>query len=79
MPYFNIENGIPSTIPFWVRLPHLPLRCWNVEIMRSIGNTTGTYIDKVDPKDEMLAFARICVEVDLEKWLSKYFQLTLDK
>jgi hypothetical protein len=79
MPYFNIENGIPSTIPVRVRLPHLPLRCWNVEIMRSIGNSIGTYIDKVDPKDEMLEFARICVEVDLEKGLSEYFQLTSDK
>jgi hypothetical protein len=35
----------------------------------SIKNTLGTYIDKVEPRDNMFACAHICVEVDLEKGL----------
>jgi hypothetical protein len=33
---FNTENGIPSTIFVWVRLPHLSLQCWNDDVLRSI-------------------------------------------
>jgi len=45
--------------------------------MRSIGNTIGTYIDKLEPKYGMLTYSRICVEVDLEKIFFEFFQLTL--
>jgi hypothetical protein len=69
---------IPSTILVWVRLPHLPLHCWNDDVLRSIGNTLGTYIDKVEPRDGMLACACICVEFDLEKGFPEVIQLTLD-
>jgi hypothetical protein len=77
-PYFNPENDISVTVPVWVRLPHLPLHCWNDEVLKFIGNNLGTYIDKAKPKDGMMACVQICVEVDLEKGLPKAVQLTLD-
>jgi hypothetical protein len=46
--YFSPENGIPSVVLVWVRLPFpppLPLHCWNDETLKNIGNTLGRYID----------------------------------
>jgi hypothetical protein len=78
-PDFSPENDIPNAVPVWVRLPFLPLHCWNNETIRSIGNTLGKYIDRAEPKDGLQACAWICVEVDLEKGLPEAINLTLDK
>jgi hypothetical protein len=48
-PDFSPENDIPSAVPVWVRLPFLPLHCWNDETIRSIGNSLGKYIDRAEP------------------------------
>ena len=42
---FDPENHIPSEIPVWVKLSHLPLHCWNDEDMKTIGKYLGKYID----------------------------------
>jgi hypothetical protein len=54
------------------------LYCWNDEVLNFFGNTLGTYIDKEEPKDGMMACMQICVEVDLEKGLPEAMQLVLD-
>lgn len=46
--------------------------------MKTIDDTLGTYINKVEPKDGMFSRARICVEEDLEKGFPEVVQLTLD-
>ena len=75
---FNPEKDIPKAVPVWVKLPHLPLHCWNDEDFRTIGNTLGKYVDKSEPKAPMFSCARICVEVDLEKGLPESIMLSLD-
>jgi hypothetical protein len=77
-PDFSPENDIPSAVPVWVRLPFLPLHCWNDETIRSIGNSLGKYIDRVEPREGLQACSRLCVEVDLEKGLPEAIQLNLD-
>jgi hypothetical protein len=72
---FNLENGILLTVPVWVILSRLPLHCWNDEVLKFIGKNLGTYINKVEPKDGMMDFAGICVEVYLEKGLTEVVQL----
>jgi hypothetical protein len=64
--------------PLWVCLPHLPLHCWGDDVLKSIGDVIGKYIDKEEPKPPMFACARICVKVDLEKGIPKSIKLTLD-
>ena len=66
---FSAEKDIPNAVPMWVKLPHLPLHCCNDEDFRTIGNTLGKYVDKSESKAPMFSYARICVEVDLEKGL----------
>jgi hypothetical protein len=67
-----------SVVSVWIRLPHLPLHCWNPNSLRNIGNSLGKYIDSIEPKANMFACARICVEVDLEKGLPEAILLKLD-
>jgi hypothetical protein len=72
------ESDIPSTVLVWVCLPHLPFHCWGDEVLRSIGDSLGKFIDRAEPKSGMFSCARICVEVDLEKGLPEAIKLKLD-
>ena len=64
-PDFDPTQDVPSAVPVWVRLPHLPLHYWNSDSLVAIGNKLGNYIDKAEQTDQY-SCARICVEVDLE-------------
>jgi len=77
-PDFDPELDIPSAVPVWVRLPHLPLHCWGDDSVKAIGNAVGKYIDRSEPKDNMQACARICVEVDLGRGLPEAIKLKVD-
>ena len=66
-PHFDPENDIPSAILVWVQLSHLPFHFWGDEVLKSIGDTLGKFIDRDERKSSMYSCARICVEVDLEK------------
>jgi hypothetical protein len=46
--------------------------------MKSIGNSLGECIDRVDPKDGLQSSAWIYIEVDLEKGLSEEINLNLE-
>jgi hypothetical protein len=49
-PDFSLENGVPSIIPVWVRLLHLPLQCLSNNALCCIGNSIGRYFDWEEPK-----------------------------
>jgi len=78
-PDFDPEMDVPSAVPVWVRLPHLPLHCWGDESVKAIGNAVGKYIDRSEPRENMHACARICVEVDLGKGLPEAIKLKVDQ
>jgi hypothetical protein len=73
-PNFDPASEVPKDVPVWVRLPNLPIHCWNSSSLQAIGNGLGHYIDKADPKDQY-SCARICVEVDLEIGLPEAVKL----
>ena len=75
-PDFDPEADIPKAVPVWVRLPNLPMHCWNPKSLQTIGNALGKYIDMANPKDQY-ACARLCVEVDLEAGLPEAINLTV--
>ena len=51
-PNFDPNQDVPSVISVWVRLPHLPLHCWNLRSLEAIGNTLGKYIDRAERRDQ---------------------------
>jgi len=76
---FDLEMDVPNVIPVWVRLPHLPLHCWEDVSVKAIGNAVGKYIDWCEPKENMHACARIYVEVDLGKGLLEAIKIKVDQ
>jgi hypothetical protein len=73
-PSFDPASEIPKDVPVWVRLPNLPIHCWNTSSLQAIGNGLGRYIDRAEPRDQY-SCARICVEVDLEVGLPEAIKL----
>eukprot|EP00253_Pinus_taeda_P022174 PITA_22174 len=70
---------VPNAVPVWVRLPHLSLHCWGDESVKAIGNAVSKFIDRFEPKENMHACARICVEVDLGKGLPEAIKIKVDQ
>jgi hypothetical protein len=73
-PNFDPASEVPKDVPVWVRLPNLPIHCWNSSSLQAIGNGLGRYIDRAEPRDQY-SCARICVEVDLEVGLPEAIKL----
>ena len=73
-PNFNAEADVPKEVPVLVRLPNLPVHCWNIQTLEKVGNALGRYIDKAENKGQY-SCARICVEVDLEAGLPEAVKL----
>ena len=71
---FDPEDDTPKVVPVSVRLPNLPMYCWNPKSLEAIGTALGKYIDMASPKDQY-ACARICVEVDLKARSPKAIKL----
>lgn len=74
-PEFDPTQDVPSAIPVWVQLPHLPLHCWNTKSLETIGNKLGKYIDQAKRRDQYSC--AICVEVYLEEGLPEAIKLTV--
>lgn len=61
----------------WVRIPRLPIELYNDVFLERIGMTTGTFlkVDKLTSIHSRGKFARICVELDLDKPLTPFIIL----
>lgn len=73
-PNFDPAVDVPKSVSIWVRLPNLPVHCWNWDSLKHIGNALGKFIDRAKSKDQYDC-ARICVEVDLEEGLSEAIKI----
>ena len=53
----------------WVRLPKLPIEFYDVVVLREIGSTIGPVIriDSYTASESRGSYAKLCVQVDLEK------------
>ena len=73
-PDFDPEVDVPKEVLVWVRLPNLPVHCWNIQTLEKVGNALGRYIDKAENNGQYRC-ARICVEIDLEAGLPEAVKL----
>eukprot|EP00253_Pinus_taeda_P032749 PITA_32749 len=64
-PDFDPAVDVPKAVPVWVRLPNLPVHCWNWDSLKHIGNSLGKFIDRASNKDQYDC-ARICVELSFK-------------
>ena len=78
-PYFNFGDDCFTKIPTWVRLPSLPLECWNERALSKICSYIGEPLasDQCTARRLRFAYARVLVEVDVTKDLVKEFDFFL--
>lgn len=76
---FDPFNNTLRKVVSWVRIPHIPMQCYNKQFITRLGNRIGKTL-RVDlntlaesssesMKVERGRYARICVELDLQKQL----------
>lgn len=74
-PTFDPSKTPINSVCAWVRFPDLPFDCYDKKFLKCFGNKIGRTV-KVDATTELQArgkYARVCVEIDLNKpLLSKY-------
>ena len=63
-----------SVAPEWVKLPYLTITFWDESFLKDIRNKQGHFIDWAEPKGGNYSYARMCVEIDLEKGLLKQWK-----
>lgn len=61
-------------VAVWIRIPRLPIELYNETFLRRIGMTMGSFlkVDRLTSIHSREKFARICVEIDLEKPLATH-------
>lgn len=71
---FDPIVDVPTAVPICVKLPNLPVHCWNWDSLKHIGNALGKFIDSANSK-EQYDYACNCVEVDLEVGLREAIKI----
>lgn len=74
-PLFSLTATMAQKVAVWVRIPKLPVELCNEKFLSRVGATLGTML-KMDRTTSLYSrgkFARICVELDLDKPLVSHF------
>ena len=68
-PYFKAFEAKLSYVAMWVRLLELPIEFYDAIVLREIGSAIGLVlrIDSYTALESRGSYARLCVQVDLEK------------
>ncbi|KAH0658802.1 hypothetical protein KY285_027348 [Solanum tuberosum] len=74
---FNFKEEIFTTISIWIKLPNLPLNCWNSVVLSKIGSSLGQplYADECTTQASRISFARILIEMDVTRPLPKIIKI----
>ena len=76
----NPDKDNMSIASVWIRLYSLPCEYWDFDILQAIGNALGKLmkVSKQTKQWRYIAFARICVYMDLSRELPETINLTWD-
>ncbi|XP_065630884.1 uncharacterized protein LOC136068109 [Quercus suber] len=68
-PYFIASEAKLTSVAVWVRLPELPIEFYDAAVLRKIGSVIGPVlrIDSFTASETRGGYARLCVQIDLEK------------
>ncbi|KAH0685684.1 hypothetical protein KY290_017201 [Solanum tuberosum] len=77
LPEFNFKEETLTTIPLWIKLPNLPLNCWNSVVLSKIGSSLEKplYADECTTQASRISFARILIEMDVTRPLPKMIKI----
>ncbi|XP_030934168.1 uncharacterized protein LOC115959762 [Quercus lobata] len=68
-PYFIASEAKLSSVAVWVRFPELPIEFYDAAVLREIGSVIGPVlrIDSYTASETRGGYARLCVQIDLDK------------
>lgn len=68
-PYFKASEATFNSVAVWVRLPELPIEFYDSEVLRQIVRAIGPVlrIDFYTITSSRGSYARLCIQVNLEK------------
>ncbi|XP_050277862.1 uncharacterized protein LOC126719336 [Quercus robur] len=68
-PYFKASKAKLSSVAIWVRLPELPIEFYDASVLKEIGSVIGPVlrIDSYTASETRGGYARLCVQINLEK------------
>ena len=77
--YFNFSKKEMSSVPVWIKLPNLPLKCWSIRSLSKISSLIGKPIqcDKLTVSKLRISYARVLIEVDLREDLPASVEIGL--
>ncbi|KAL2900290.1 2 3-bisphosphoglycerate-independent phosphoglycerate mutase [Bienertia sinuspersici] len=80
-PDIELHKENVKTVPIWIRMPNLELKYWGQGCLRKLGDIIGTTlkVDNVTLNKDRLAYARILVEVELDKEHPDYIRFQNEK
>jgi len=76
-PYFKASEAKLSLVAIWIRLPKLPIEFYEREVLKIIGKAIGLVlrIDSYIASKSKGNYARLCIQIDLEKLLTKWVRV----
>ena len=76
-PYFKASEAKLSSMAVWVKLPDLPIEFYDKEMLKKIGKAIGLVlcIDSYIASESRGSYARLCIQIDLEKPLTKWVRV----
>ncbi|KAL2901408.1 hypothetical protein RDABS01_026490 [Bienertia sinuspersici] len=80
-PDIELHKENVKTVPMWIRMPNLDLKYWGQGCLHKLGDIIGTTlkVDNVTMNKDRLSYARILVEVELDKELPDYIRFQNEK
>ncbi|KAJ6377603.1 hypothetical protein OIU76_026557 [Salix suchowensis] len=77
--FFDFNSAEMCTVPVWIKLPNLPLRCWSLKSLSKIASMVGKPLqsDMLTSSMSRLSYARILIEIDLCKPLRDHIAVSL--
>ena len=76
-PYFRASGDNLSSIAVWVRFPELLIEFYDIEFLKEIGSAIGPIlrIDSYTATGSCGRYARLCIQIDLDKPLIKSIRI----
>ncbi|KAL2931142.1 putative ATP-dependent RNA helicase DHR2 [Bienertia sinuspersici] len=80
-PDMELHKENVKTVPIWIRMPNLDLKCWGHGCLHKLGDNIGTTIkvNNITLNKDRLSYAHILVEVELDKELPDYIRFQNEK
>ncbi|KAJ6377598.1 hypothetical protein OIU76_026552 [Salix suchowensis] len=77
--YFDFNSTDMTTLPVWIKLPNLSLKCWSTTCLSKIASALGKPVqsDMLTSSMTRLSYARILVEINLAEDLPQFVKFRL--